>query len=215
MADNSNTGEIYAAYMAEIKWRLGETDIRLKGVRARPNGYGAILETELCYLQIRYVCELVALASLAAHHSYGLNKDLLKQHHAAQIFAELEGINALSFPVPVSLGLDENGMKQFTPALERGMPRQAFSEIYGKCGNHLHRGFLKHALKGKGRTYDVDELSNWHRSFVQLITQHLILFPQEERVVLVNLIGGPDRRRAWLRCGWRGASQSRTSQSIG
>jgi hypothetical protein len=72
------------------------------------------------------------------------------------------------------------------------MPRQALAEIYGKCGNNLHRGFLKHALKGEVRTYDVDELTSWHKSLVGLITQHLILFQQEQRVVLVTLIGGPD-----------------------
>lgn len=191
MSDSSDTGTIYASFMEEIKWRAGEIDRRFALVKEeKQHHFDSIFEIEFCYLQLRLVCELIALASLVAHHSYGLKKDLLKEWHADQIFAELEEINEHSFPWPVHLTMDAQGNRHIADAPERAMTRSELKEIYGKCGNALHRGILKHTLAGKQRIYDPNELIAWVRSVRALVIEHSILFPRENRAVLVGPFAG-------------------------
>jgi hypothetical protein len=188
---------MYASFMEEIKWRFDEINRRIDGVKKKQD-LAAVFEIELCYLQVRFICELIALASLAAHHSYGLKKDLLKEWHADQIFADLEEINEHCFPWPIRLGWDDHGERHVADDPARAMTRGELKDIYGKCGNSLHRGVLKHALAGRNRIYDVDELMRWTRKLSGLLVEHSIVFPHDERAVLVGLFGGPNGEVAVL-----------------
>lgn len=198
MAGSSKTGEIYASFMEEIKWRVNEINRRLARAKQKQHEIDAIFEVEFCYLQLRFVCELIALASLAAHHSYGLKNDLLKQWHADQIFAELEGINEYCFPWPVRVTRQANGQLHIADDPSRELTRGELKEIYGKCGRELHRGVLKHALAGAQKVYDANQLIDWVMSVVALINEHSILFPKEHRAVLVSLHGGENGEVAVL-----------------
>jgi hypothetical protein len=189
MANNSSTGALYASFMQEIKERLDAIGSLLRIIGHKPDAPFAIYQAELAYLQIRFVCELIALASLGAHHSYGLNKNLLKAWRADEIFEHLEQINQHCFPIPVRATRDQDGITCFTHAPERGMSRLELKTMYGQCGNILHRGVLKHALAGKQRIYDLDQVARWQRKIVNLLAEHTILFPQEHRAVMVNLKG--------------------------
>ena len=180
--------------MQETKGRLLAIGSKLQIVKLNPKREDAFFDVEFAYLQMRLVCELIAMAALAAHHSYGLKKTLLQEWRADEIFAELETLNALSFPVPVKLERKPGQMPQFTPQSDRGISRHRLKEIYGKCGNSLHRGVLLHALQGKKRVYNVDELWGWWVEVMNTISEHLILFPKDERALLVNLNGDGDGR---------------------
>jgi hypothetical protein len=192
MGSNSDTGAMYASFMEEIKWRLDEVMRRLQLAKGKERERSTIFEIELCFLQMRFVCELIALASLAAHHSYGLKGDLLKEWHADQIFAELEEINEHCFPWPVRVTRDANGYMHIADKPDCAMARSDLKDIYGKCGRALHRGVLKHTLAGSDKTYDVNELIDWLRAISALLAEHSILFPHGNRAMLVSLFGGPN-----------------------
>lgn len=180
--------------MQETKGRLLAVANNLRIVKLNPKREDAYLDVEFCYLQIRLVCELIAVAALAAHYEYGLKRTLLRQWRADEIFAELENLNALSFPVPVRLERKPGEMPCFTPQSGKGISRHRLEEIYGKCGNALHRGALQHALQGKKRVYNVDELNGWFVEIMNTIGEHLILFPKTHKALLVNLTGDADGR---------------------
>ncbi|MEO6361545.1 MAG: hypothetical protein ABIO43_13395 [Sphingomicrobium sp.] len=188
MSRNSTTGEMYAAFMQEIKQRLGKIESIIKEVTARPKGEEASYLVELAHLQIRFVCELTALAALAAHHSYGLRKDLLKEWHAGEIFGELENINPHSFPEPVRSIYLGDGSLHFRPAEDRRISRIELKKLYGDCGRLLHRGVLKHTLQGRERIYNLTQIANWHKQLFALLAEHMILLPKENKVLIVNLI---------------------------
>lgn len=194
MPETVNSGSIYAAFMQEIKQRLDDVRSRLRLIHHEPNASSAIFDAELTYLQIRFVCELTALASLSAHNSYGLGKDLLRAYHADDIFTQLTEINAFCFPVPVKATVGADGIPHFVVEEEGRLNRARLKEIYGQCGNALHRGRLKHALSGKHKIYNLGQIVEWQSALVALLSQHLILFPQENRVLLVNLDGDGDGR---------------------
>lgn len=193
MVSSSDTGKEYARFMEEIKWRLTEIDRRLVLVEGRERLPASIFEIEFCYLQLRFVCELIALASLLAHRSYGLSKELLEEWHADQIFFELERINEHCFPWPVRVTHGVNKQFHIADDPDRILTRSELKEIYGKCGNELHRGRLMHTLTGKQKVYDPNDLIVWLRSIAALVREHSILFPEEDRAILVNFFGGPNR----------------------
>lgn len=56
------------------------------------------MRAEFAFLQLRYICELVALSSLAAHCSIGIGSRLSKVWNAAEAFALLEHVNPHCFP---------------------------------------------------------------------------------------------------------------------
>jgi hypothetical protein len=191
---SSKTNRIYATYMHEIKWRLGVIDDKLQAIKKAPdeNIEQHLLNIEFSYLQVRFVCELVALAALAAHRSYGLKKELLDKWHADEIFAALEEINEHCFPVPTSSEWTSESHLHFTPQPDRGISRHQLKEIYGRCGDNLHRGFLRHALTGKHKLYNVDDLLGWFLQLQATLGEHLIVFPDQRRTLMVNLTGGAD-----------------------
>lgn len=179
---------MYAAFMTEIKDRLAKVERLFILANADPKDPDAIYHAELAHLQIRFICELIALASLAAHDdSYGLNKDMLKAWHAGEIFESLERINPHCFPVPVTASIAEDGATQFSAAPDRAISRQDLREIYGRCGDMLHRGFLKHALAGRNRVYDIKKIMDWHGQLYWLVFEHMILLPKEHKAVFVTL----------------------------
>lgn len=180
----------YLAFMQEIKWRFKCTIERLGAIRASPQATHHIIDAELCYLQLRFICELVALASLSAHHEFGLNKDLLKAWSADDIFTRLEAINPFCFPAPITLTVDRDRNKQFSHSPDRALSKQDLCDIYGQSGNALHRGRLKHMLASKTKYYDLDRLEASMQSIWLLLAEHLILFPATGKALLVHM-GGP------------------------
>jgi hypothetical protein len=72
--------DTYSWLMDEAKQRLSAVDTALAGQTGLPNG--AIIE--FCFLQLRMLCELIALGCLTAHGDLQAGK-LKKSHKADQI----------------------------------------------------------------------------------------------------------------------------------
>lgn len=186
------TSSIYVAFMEEAKLRIEEVGFRLNVLKSDPTSKTAFFEVEFAYLQIRYVCELIALGALAAHHSMGLPSQLLTAFNAEAIFAKLEHINEHCFPVAVTQERGSDDIVQFQPAGGKQMTRKDLKAIYSECGEVLHRGAIKHALAGKRKAYDPGMVATWRQQIVDLLWQHVIFVPSENLVFLVHLTGGPD-----------------------
>lgn len=179
--------QLYAAHMEEIKQRSEAITASLKTVRGAPDDPRAFMQAEFAYLQLRYICELVALSSLAAHHDLGLGAKLSKKWNAAEAFALLEHINPHCFPNSVRNIPDNKGVHNFHVTQGPGILRRSdLARIYSGCGEMLHRGMIKDAMAGRVRQYDLTVLDGWHRQLMQLLTQHMILIRDPDRTLLVN-----------------------------
>lgn len=194
MSEAFNPTAVYAAFMQEVKGRLGDIGHRLDWIAANPEAESAVFEAEQTFLHTRFICELVALSALSAHHSYGLGRDLLKAYRADNIFTRLVGVNPFCFPVPVVGTKGADGITHFVVHEEGRMDSERLKTIYNQVDNALHRGRLKHAVAGEQKVYDLSLVARWRTEFVSLLSQHLILFPQEERVLLVTLNGDAEGR---------------------
>ena len=88
----------YKLLMQEIKRRLEVVD-RILTINI---GLHQIVEVEICYVQYRKICELIALACLTAHDDILSlqTKTLLGETKPSKIFAKIESIHPRFFPVP-------------------------------------------------------------------------------------------------------------------
>lgn len=183
----SSNVQLYAAYMEEIKQRSEAITASMLAIRDGTTGDPAFMRAEFAFLQLRYICELVALSSLAAHHSIGLGSRLLKAWNAGEAFALLEQINPHCFPASVRNIPDSKGIHNFQVIADPpSLTRSDLAKIYAGCGTALHRGIIKDALAGKPREYNLEDLNRWHRSIMKLLTQHMILIRDPDRTLLVN-----------------------------
>jgi hypothetical protein len=183
---SQDDGQLYLSFMQELKTRLHAVHGMLT---ALPSGGGALgfLTAEACFLQVRFMCELLALASLSAHEPIGLTKKLKRAWHADEIFAALATINSRCFPAPIRLeGPTQAGLK-FHVLPTTGLQRGDLRKIYNECGRSLHRGAILSALRGEPRRYDLDVLNGWCRSISQLLAEHVVYVPQLQRAFIVRL----------------------------
>jgi len=187
MAANPTSRKLYPLFMQEIKERLQQIDLLLTALKHNHKSPTAIYQAELAFLHLRLVCELIALSALSAHYSNKIPKDLLKTWHADEIFVQLEKINPTCFPLPVKSLKRPGNELSLTPRANRKMSRLDLRDIYGQCGNALHVGALKHALTGRRRTYDLNQLTRWHRKIERLLEEHFILFLQDRRGVYISM----------------------------
>lgn len=199
VADDNNTSpdrrdpfppmnvQLYAAYMEEIKQRSEAITKTIKAIKDGTDGPLVYMHAEFGYLQLRYICELVALSSLAAHHDLGLGTRLLKEWNAGQAFALLEQINPHCFPTSIRNVPDSKGVHNFhVTEGPSDLKRSDLSKIYAGCGAVLHRGMIKDVMAGKPREYRLEELNLWHSQLLGLLTQHMILIRNPDRTLLVN-----------------------------
>ena len=188
---NSQEGQLYVSFMQELKVRLFAVRDMLSSL---PNGGGhqGFLTAESCFLQVRFICELMALACLAAHEPIGLSKRLLKEWHADDIFKALGEINDQCFPSPISIGGSVQKGTAFHVQPHDGLKRGDLREIYNGCGAALHRGVLQTALAGQARNYDLDQVNRWCVGFWKLLQEHILHVPQLGRVFLVKLDPDPN-----------------------
>lgn len=182
-------GRLYIALMEEVKFRhqaLADTltSIAEEGVEARQT-----LQAEFAYLQVRRICELLALGVVAAHNRLpaARGRSFVHEYNASNVFKRLAGLNPLGFPRPFTGHRTADGGVKFIPVAQPIFDRQQLSNIYNKCGDMLHVGKLAVLLTGSRKAYDIAELRQWSAGLAELLSQHLIYLPGFEEVLIVTL----------------------------
>jgi hypothetical protein len=162
--------------MDEVKLRLGSIEVALGTMRALQP---LELCHEFCYLQLRMVCELIALACLIAHEDIRGGKQgkaLIKEWSAPTIMKTLERLHPRFFPTPVTLNITPGNVHMEPKLVTTGyLTRTQFLTLYGKAGDALHRGSAKKLMAGKPYVAgNPQEIIEWANSIVKLLDQHHI-----------------------------------------
>jgi len=133
---------LYCTLMDEIKLRteiIGNTVSGTYLVPPRP-------AFELAQLQLRMICELIALACLAVHGDIpGTQSAKMRSAYTADfILNALEKLHPRFYPQPGQTIDHSDGSRGFIPA-DRAhiMSKDDLVKLYRKCGEHLHRGPFK------------------------------------------------------------------------
>ena len=163
---------LYASIMEEAKLRA------LSIYRLTGSGFAlpAPLLRESCFLQLRMLCELIALGCLVAHGDIKETKSATFQTawKAGEIVKRLEKLHPNFYPSPRKLEFSP-GHVHLADYDQEFLTKGELITLYGKCGDALHRGSLQQLLDPKNqRPADFRDVQEWAQKILNLLSVHLI-----------------------------------------
>jgi hypothetical protein len=196
MPDKLPPMTIYANLMEEARYRIEAMDAALGGRLALLD---MILE-EFVYLQIRLLCEIVALGCLIAHGDFTQEQltKLCNEYDADTIIKNLAALNPTFFPIPIRMTIrspspgDPGEVRLDDPPADSFLTKDELLSLYGRTGNYLHRGKLKQlASRPPYAAVDMSQVTIWAKKVLGLLDQHRIRSPDNLQHWLCAL-KGPD-----------------------
>lgn len=163
----------YRLLMEESKNRINVLNILFSGKTGLPN---PSLQ-EFGFLQLRILCELIALSCLTAHGEIpeAKEKKLREQWNATAILKRLESLHSDFYPKPIEWNEEGPGRKHIWPIDNGALTKSELISLYGRCAELLHRGSVADLVKGKIRwPTDNAELFNWGKKIADLLSAHWI-----------------------------------------
>ena len=162
---------LYVSMLEEVKVRIDCINIALNGNTNLPER-GAI---EFCYLQIRMLCELIALGCLVVHGDIEQTRSLHKTWAADEIVKRLGDLHPDFYPHPVRITFPNPGHVHIEKVESGFLTKDDLIKLVGLSGNILHRGSLK-TLVPPNRLLSTgfQGVRDWGQRIVTLIEQHRI-----------------------------------------
>lgn len=187
---NAEKAKLYLHTMVEVKERLNVV-VEILALPVAP-----LFKQELCYLQFRYVCELIAIACLAAQGDYETQRAFKESHKPPEIFRALRKFYPNFFPVAAQRIVTEaNGTRHHH--VEHGHKPDAYGEkevssLWQSAGDHLHRASVSKYLRTTfvNKPPELDQIDRHLRGLARLLDAHLIPIQTEaekEVMLLVEL----------------------------
>ena len=177
---------------------MGEINVRINSIRSLYEHVKILLKIpepiiiESAALQIRKVLELVAFASLVTHEQIYSEtfKNIDKEWHAIYIIRKMEKINPNFYPV--SLFYEETS-QTLTKRTNNYLTKNKFKEVYGRCGNILHRPNPLKVLVGD-RYYQeqADFIYESLESIRNLLEIHVIQLVKDDIVWVIHMNSNAD-----------------------
>lgn len=179
------TLNLYAAIMEEIKIRIDAINYIL----VSPDMTVAPIRREMGYLQLRMICELVALACLVAHGDIQATRssDMRKAYAADAIMSALEKLHPDYFPH--AHNRIEQGERNYRidEKVEPYLTKSEFLKLVRKCGSMVHRGSLKKLFHPNiPIENNLNDVAEYASKLVRLLESHHIL-KRDGRVILCIL----------------------------
>lgn len=181
---NESALTTYRALMVEVKYRIEAIDRVLQG----ETSLRAKIGEELCYLQLRMICELIAIGCLVLHEdTMFMSQKLLKSYEADRIMGGLESLHPKFFPQPlVQNDVHEEGLPPQWLHLESGfLTKDDLSRLWSReAGGRLHRGSARNVLKSDTPLI-LDKVRHWRDKIVTLLNRHIVLSNDEKTICYV------------------------------
>jgi hypothetical protein len=178
--------DLYANLMDEAKARIHCIDIMI----AARTGFPPPIVREFCYLQLRFLCELIALACVVAHGDI----KALQSHQTAKAYSAEEILERLSklrphfYPFACKQTVHDTHM-EMTPIDPPPLSKGELLTLYGQTHKHLHRGSLKKLLSSDApidMTINLPEIVGWAQKINDLLSIHTIAIDGETLIVCIS-----------------------------
>ena len=184
--------KLYANLMHEVKTRIEVVNVSISGHLRLSDPW----VREFCWLQLRMLCELVALSCLVAHgditflqpHKVG------RAHSADDILDRMTKLREHFYPNAITVSRKLEGA-QFIHELRvvdpSPLPKEELLRLYGISHRHLHRGSLKSLLARDINaspldiTIDAPEIVRWAQKLNALLSHHVIAISGETLIICV------------------------------
>jgi len=180
---NEKAARTYADLMKEVK----ERDKVLRACLERRVGMPAFLSEEVCYLQLRMICECIALGCLIAHGDLKPSRSVLKAYKPAVILGALDKLHPDFFPVPIENSERALGQIDNWVQLKSGyLTQREVRSLWTYAGRKLHRGSLK-GLDSSTRKPDFDVVVRWQRKIITLLNRHHLASPDKSKLLYFQM----------------------------
>jgi hypothetical protein len=172
----------YSMLMEEAKYRLLAIEITLKGETGLPTG--AI--HEFCFLQLRMLCELIALGCLTAHGDIETGK-LKGAYEADKIIRRLQKLHPEFYPLAATQ--TKAGPDLYDAVLRRDgfLTKEELVKLYARCGSVLHRGSFRALSSRQYEAADFNEIASWKKKIEALLGYHAIFMSDNKTMALFVL----------------------------
>jgi len=189
--------ELYANLMEEVKVRIDCISTAAQG----RTGYPAPIVREFCYLQLRMLCELVALSCLVAHGDMGSlqSHKVGKTYSADEILDRLSKLRPHFYPFPIRQIPSQKGPQRYdVQGVDPSpLPKEDLLALYGKTHRYLHRGSLKKMLSMETHidmNVNLPEIIGWAQKLNDLLSNHIIAI-SEKHIILCMLRNADNNNR--------------------
>jgi hypothetical protein len=177
---------LYAGLMTEVQIRISA----IQGAKSKPELLSPHLTEEFCFLQLRMICELIALACLTAHGEVQGAKSgkLNKEYSADRILNRLQNLHSDFYPKPSKL--NSLGPHNYHVDDIEGpfLTKADLARLYRHCGSKLHRGSLKKLLSSESLTpVDFTKIENWTDEIIALLDLHRIHLIDGKTVIMCQM----------------------------
>ena len=172
---NAEKAKLYLHCMVEVKERL-HVVVELLALPIAP-----LFKQELCFLQFRYVCELIAIACLAAQGDYETQRDFTVSYKPPDIFKSLRKLYPDFFPIPAEriVTVQDDGQRHHH--VKQDYKPDAYTEedvssLWKAAGSHLHRASVNKYLRTTfvNKPPELDGIARHLNGLIHLLNSHLI-----------------------------------------
>jgi len=181
--------------MEELKQRHAAVSKVLTDAKSRQFSLSPSMSRELCYLQLRMICELIALGCLLVHGDIPATrtKRMQKAYAADWIIKRLSELHPSFYPIPSVQILDPAGnVVSVEPISKPYLTKVDLISLYAECGGVLHRGTLKDIPPASYKPLDFVRIGKWAAKITQLLNHHQIPMSDGQRQVWVIMHGKDD-----------------------
>lgn len=166
---------IYNEMMSEAKHRIHGVNLVMQYAHTLPS----IFIEEFTYLQLRMLCELVAVACLVAHGDIETTEKLKDDWAADRIIKALEKLHPDFYPTPVASQVtmthpDGHTHLRFTRLQSGFLTKDELVALYRKCSSHLHLGSFNKLLYGSERKPQPSQAIAYFHKMATLLGTHRI-----------------------------------------
>jgi hypothetical protein len=163
---------VYASIREEAKFRA----LSINALTGSQIALPVPLLREACFLQLRMLCELTALACLVAHGDMEETKvsTLQKSYNAGGIVKSLERLHPNFYPCPKKPVFSPGHvhLEEYDGVF---LTKDELLTLYGRCGDVLHRGSLRNLLNPKNQPQaNFEDIQHWGQKILNLLGVHHI-----------------------------------------
>jgi hypothetical protein len=177
----------YLHVLFEIKERL----VLIKTMRLSTLPYGIV--RELCQLQLRHICELVAIGCLVIQGDYTSSAALTDDYHPDKIFRILGNKYEGFFPQATTITIVSSVTTVAANTKPDAMTRAEMEKLWHRTGNYLHRlqiGKFFKADDHKDANFWPD-INTYVSKIELLLNPHIVpMYNQETKVLVVAGLDG-------------------------
>lgn len=172
-AEQNEAITTYADILNEVRTRILSINTIISNTTSLPPW----LTAELGYIQLRMLCELVALGCLIAHGDLKptKGKKFQKEYAADHIIKSLEQLHSNFYPHPVICDFSTNSIH--IERIKSGfLTKDDLLKLYYECGDYLHRGSISKIYNPSNpkQPPQIERVLEWGKKFSNLLSQHHI-----------------------------------------